>query len=176
MFHQLIHHPFLKFSAILLGSFSLAAAKPDAAAAKKPQLRIVCASSLSENHELVLASRDDKGRLLELAPLKLRASLITAALPAQTGELHLAVMEEGSLKSICQFSYPADSRRALAVLVADPEQSSYEAHVVDPEKTGFGEGSMLIFNFSPQTGVVLLGSEEQTVEAGEKKVDRKSVV
>jgi hypothetical protein len=173
MFSQLLHHPFLKITAILLGAISVAAAKPKSDG--KAQLRIVCASSLSENHEVVLALRDEKGRWRELAPVKLRSSLITAGLPAQAGELHLAVMEEGSLKSICQFSYPADARRALAVLVADPEQNSYAAHVVDPEKTGFIDGSLLIFNFSPHTGVVLLGAEEETVEAGEKKIAKPPV-
>ena len=42
--------------------------------------------------------------------------------------------------------------------------------LVDPEKTGFVEGSVLIMNCSPHAGLVSLGSEEERVEAGERLV------
>lgn len=174
MFHQLLRSPFLKIPALLLGMLTFTAAKPDRSDKKdsKPQLRIVCVSSLSENQEVILASRDDKGKWKELGTAVLRTSLITDWLPAQVGELHFAVREKGALKSICQFTYPADSRRALAVLVADAEKKNYNARVIDPAKQGFVKGSVLIFNFSPHTGLVSLGPEGKKIEAGQQLVTK----
>lgn len=172
MFHQLLRSPFLKIPAVLLALLAFAAAKPvpSEKKANKPQLRIVCVSSLSENQEVILASRDDKGKWQELGTAVLRTSLITDWLPAQVGELHLAVREQGALKSICQFTYSADSRRALAVLIADAEKNIYTATVIDPKKLGFVKGSVLICNFSPHTGLVSLGLAETKVEAGQQLV------
>jgi hypothetical protein len=90
-------------------------------------------------------------------------------LPSQAGELHLAVREDGTLRSICEFTQPAATRRALAVLIADPEQNSYDAQLIDPEKTKFVEGSVLICNFSEHPGLVYLGPTEEKVEAGQQK-------
>lgn len=132
----------------------------------QPQLRLICASGLAENQQVVLASRDADGKWQELATVALRSSLVTDWLTAKAGELHLALREEGALKSICRFDYPADARRALVILVADQENKTYEAHVVDPASKGFVAGSMLICNFSPHTGVVSLGPKEEKVEAG----------
>lgn len=134
------------------------------------QLRLVCATSLEENQQVVLASRDAEGKWQELATVGLRAALITDWLPARAGELHLAKREGGTLKSICKFDYPADSRRVLAALVADAENKTYESHVVDPASKGFVQGSTLIFNFSPHAAVVTLGSKEEKVEAGKESV------
>jgi len=172
MFHQLLRSPFLKITALLLGLVTFAASKPVPSEKKgnKPQLRIVCVSSLSANQEVILASRDDKGKWQELGTVVLRTSLITDWLPAPIGELHLAVREQGALKSICQFTYPADSRRALAVLIADAEKNTYTATVIDPKKLGFVKGSVLIFNFSSHTGLVSLGPKEEKVEARQNLV------
>ena len=171
MFHQLLRSPFPKIPVLLLGMLTFAAAKPDSTSSDKkggkPELRIVCVSSLSENQEVILASRDEKGRWQERCTFSLRPSLITDWWPAQVGELHLVVREEGTLKSICQFTYPAHSRRALAVLVADAEKKSYTTSVIDPKQLGFVKGSVLIFNFSPNTGLVSLGPEENKVNAGQ---------
>lgn len=177
MFHSLLNPPLLKIPVLLLGLLTFAAAKPAPSEKKgaKPQLRIVCISSLSENQEVILAARDDKGKWQELGTLELRTSLITDWLPAQVGELHLALREEGSLKSICQLPYPADSRRALAVLVADPENEIYTATVIDPKKLGFVKGSVLIFNLSPHTGLISLGPEETKVESGQQAVAKPSL-
>lgn len=139
---------------------------------QQPQVRLICASALAETQPLVLASRDAGGKWQELATVELRSSLVTGWLPAKAGELHLALREEGTLKSICKFDYPADSRRALAALIANPENKTYEAHVVDPASKGFDKGSMLIFNFSPHTGLVFLGPKEEKVEAGKQLVAR----
>jgi hypothetical protein len=177
MFHHPLRSPFLKIPAVLLVLFTFAAAKPAPSEKKgsKPELRIVCVSSLSENQEVVLASRDDKGKWQELGTAALRTSLITDWLPAQVGELHLAVREQGTLKSICRFAYPADSRRALAVLIADAEKNIYTATVIDPKKLGFVKGSVLIFNFSPHTGLVSLGPAEKKVEAGQQLVAKSTM-
>jgi hypothetical protein len=159
------------FSALFIAFLSPALAKSPDAGAKKNQahLRLICVSSLPENKEVVLASRNAEGKWQELATTVLRNSLITDWLPAQAGELHLAVREDGTLKSICQFTYPAASHRALAVLVADPEQNSYEARLVDPKKSKFVEGSVLVINFSEHPGLVFLGPTEERVEAGQQR-------
>ena len=152
-------------------------AKSPGASGKKnqPHLRLICVSSLAGNQEVVLASRNAKGKWKELATTALRSSLITDWLPAQAGELHLAVREDRTLKSICQFTYPAASSRALAVLIADPEQNSYEARLADPKKAKFDEGSVLIFNFSEHPGLVFLGPTEERVEAGQQRAVKPSL-
>ncbi len=131
------------------------------------RIRIVCVSTVNENQEVILRSQDDKGHWRERATFELRTSLVTDWLPAQVGELDVAIREEGKLKSICQFTYPEGCRRALAVLSVDPEKKNDTAKVIDPKKLGFVKGSMLIFNFSAQTSVVHLGSKEQKIEAGQ---------
>lgn len=154
------------FTALLLPSIGLS----QDAKHEHPQLRIVCISSLTKDQKVILASRDDEGKWQEHATATLRSSLITDWLPAQAGELHITVREEGTLRSICQFAYPADSRHALAVLTENPEEKSYEAHLVDPEQARFVKGSVMIFNFTADTGSVFLGAGEKSVEAGEKLI------
>lgn len=172
----MIHHiPFraLPWGAALFAAFLIpvsAKSSGDRGKNNEPRLRLICASILEENQQVVLASHDAKGKWRELATVDLRSSLITDWLPAEAGELHLALREDGALTSICRFDYPAGSRRVIAALVADQENKTYEAHVVDPVSKGFEKGSMLIFNFSPHTGTVLLGSGEETVEAGQELV------
>lgn len=128
-------------------------------------LRLVCVSSLAENQEIVLASKDEDGEWKEHAKLQLRSSLMSDWLAAQAGELHIAVREEGVLKSIGQFTLPEGARRPLVALVADKEAETYLIRAVDPAKEAFAKGSTLVFNFSQQTGLVSLGSDEQKVEA-----------
>lgn len=81
--------------------------------------------------------------------LQFIALLVALLSPATAGELHLALREKETLKSICHFQYPADSPRALVALIANAGKHGCEDHVVDPEKEGFVKGSLLIFNFSP---------------------------
>jgi hypothetical protein len=174
MFHRLPLRSFLKFTALVAALSACAVWQPvhgqSTARKGKLQLKFICVSSLAENQEVVLASRDDKGKWQELGTTTLRASLITDWLPAATGELHLSVREGGTLKSICQFTCPTDSRRALVALIADPEKKVYNAHLADPKKLEFAKGSLLIFNFSPNTGLVTLGPKEEKVEAGQQRV------
>ena len=171
----MIHQLFLKVPALLLGMLTISAGqthpvRSEKAAGETKQLRIVCVSSLGPDQEVILASRDGKGNWEERGKFDLRSSLITEWLPARAGELHLAVREMGTLKSICQFTYPADSRRALAVLGADTEKKTYNVTVVDPDKLGFVKGSVLIFNCNTHAGLVSLGSGETKVEAGNQLV------
>ena len=174
MFHRFQLRSFLNFTTLVAALLACAVWQPllgqSAERKGKLQLKLICVSSLAENQEVVLASRDDKGKWQELGTITLRTSLITDWLPAATGELHLAVREEGTLKSIGQFTCPADSRRALVALIADPEKEVYSAHAVDPKKLVFVEGSVLIFNLSPLAGVVALGPKEEMVEAGQQRV------
>lgn len=174
MFQRFPLRLLLNFTALVAALLTCAVWQPVHGQSKerkgKSQLKFICVSSLAENQEVILASRDDKGKWQELGTTSLRTSLITDWLPATDGELHLAVREEGTLKSICQFTCPADSRRALVALIADPEKKVYNAHAVDPEKLQFVKGSVLIFNLSPHAGVVSLGPKEEKVEAGQQRV------
>ncbi len=136
----------------------------------KPQLRFVCLSILEPEQEVVLASRDAGGKWLEHGTAQLRSPLITDWLPAATGELHVALREDQTLKSIGQFQFPADARRALVVLNANAEKNAYEATAIDPEKAGFIKGSVLIFNLSPHVGSVFLGPHELKIEVGQQVV------
>ena len=172
MSHLLPSRSFLTFSALFLAFLSPALGQKSGSKSdeknSKPQLRLICATGLAEEQEIVLASSDEKGALVELGTAKLRPSLVSDWLPAKVGDLHLALREEKSLKSIGHFQYPADTARALVVLVANVEKNTYEATVVDPEKTGFIKGSVLIINFSPRTGLVSLGAKENKVETGQQ--------
>lgn len=136
------------------------------------QLRFICASSLEPEQEVVLASRDAEGKWQEHGSVLLRASLVTEWMPATAGELHLALRQENALKSICQFTYPEASHRALVVLRANAENQTYEATVIDPEKLELGKASILILNFSTHRGLVVLGSKEEKIDAGQQLVTK----
>jgi hypothetical protein len=173
MSHSLPSRPFLKFSVLFFGLLLPALAQEPAATPNeeeaKPQLRFICVSSLADEQEVVLASKDDKGEWLELGKVKLRSSFITERLPAKSGELHLALREAGTLRSIGKFNLGA-ARRALVVLIADPPKKSYMASVIDPEKLAFAKGSVLVINFSSLPGMVLLGSKKLTANPGQREV------
>jgi hypothetical protein len=136
----------------------------------KPQLRLICISSLKQDQEVRLATRDEKGEWLELGKAGLRSSFISDWLPASQGELHLVLPGSGEPVSICRFNLPADARRALVVLIADPAKKGYRAVVIDPEKMKFAKGSVLAINFSSQSGIVVLGSKKVLLESGGKSV------
>jgi hypothetical protein len=173
MFHDFPVPPFLKLAVLFFGLLLPALAQEPAATPNeedaKPQLRFICISSLADEQEVVLASKDDKGEWLELGKVKLRSSFITEGVPAKSGELHLALREEGTLKSIGKFNLGA-ARRALVVLIADPPKKSYMASVIDPEKLAFSKGSVLVINFSSLPGMVLLGSKKLAVNPGQREV------
>jgi hypothetical protein len=135
-----------------------------------PSLKLICVTSLSENQDVVLASRDKDGKWKEHAKPQLRSSLISQWLPAKKGELHIAVSEGGELKSIGHFTFPDSARRSLVVLHADKETNSYLIRAVDPLKEAFAKGTTLVFNFSDKSGLVTMGSDEQKVEAESHRV------
>ena len=172
MSHRLPSRSFLTFSALFLAFLSPALGQRSDAKSdekkSKPQLRFICATSLAEEQEIVLASADEKGALMEISSATLRPSLVSDWLPSKVGDLHLALREGNSLKSIGHFQYPADTTRVLVVLIANVGKNSYEATVIDPEKAGFVKGSVLIINFCALTGSVSLGSKEFKVEAGQQ--------
>lgn len=165
---------FLRFP-VLFAAFLLPALgqQPDAKAEEKkkqPHIRFICVAALKEDQEFILASRNEEGKWQELGPVQLRSSFITNWFPAQPGELHLTVREADTLKSICTFSYPANCRRAMAVLLPDPSKNSYRADVLDPEKMSFRKGSVLAVNFSKTNGFMLLGTKSITIPAGQRVV------
>ncbi len=118
----------------------------------------------------MLASRGDAGQWHEHASLTLRSALISGWLPAGGGELHLARRDPARLRSICSFTFPADARRALVVLIPDAVTKGYRADVVDPAKLKFVKGSTLLVNYSSLDGAVVLGSFRTRVKPGERKI------
>ncbi len=142
---------------------------------KQPHLRFICVAALAENQDVILATRDQEGKWQELGTTQLRSSFVTDWVIAKPGELHLAVREGETLKSIGIFNYPADCRRAITVLFPDREKNIYNAVVVDPEKMGFTKGSILAVNFSKQTGMLLLGTNKVTIASGQRVVAKPTV-
>ncbi len=178
MSHGSPSRPLLKFAILFFGLLLPAMGQePDANPKEreaKPQLRFICVSSLSDDQEVILASRDEKGNWQEYGTIKLRSSLITDWRPAHTGELHLAVRAGGELQSICHFIYPDGSKRALAVLLPDPLKKTYTADVIDPAKLKFVKGSALVVNYSPMNGLVMLGATKTQVKPGERSIAKPS--
>ena len=174
MFHHLLARPLVKISAILLGSLTLAVAQADQAPPgkkeSKPQLRIICVASLSEDQETILASRDDEGNWREHRTFKLRSSFITDWMPADSGELHLALRNAGELKSICRFTCPAATKRILVVLLPNTLKKTYSADVIDPGKLNFIKGSTLVVNYSALPGAVVLGAARTSIKSGERLI------
>jgi hypothetical protein len=172
MFHHRHFRLYGKLACLLPGVLAIAMPSParGQAAEKKdsaPQLRIICVASLSEDQEVILASRDEKGVWQEYRTLKLRSPFITDWIPAKTGELHLALRGSKELVSICRFTYPNDAQRALLVLLADSAKQGYLSDVINPAKMKFAKGSTLLVNYSATSGTVMLGSRRASFKPGE---------
>lgn len=175
-----MHHPFptrrrffLHLILIIAATFIAphpAFAQTDEKAKKGPTLRIVCVSCLTEDQELVLASRDEKGNWHEYGTVKLRSSFLTEWLPAATGGLHLAVRGPDGLVSKCAFTYPEGAPRAIVVLLPDTAKQIYRADVIDPAKLAFAKGSTLLVNYSSMIGVVMLGKNRGEAKSGQRQI------
>lgn len=171
--HQLLHVPIRCLAALFLGAFALSAAEPKSGEPDgKPLLRIVCVTSLEDNQEIVIASRDDKENWHEHGEATLRSSFISDWLPARGGELHLALRGGAGLRSICRFTYPSAARRAIAVLLPDPAKRTYSADVIDPVQMKFTKGLTLLVNYSPLPGAVVLGGFKTKIKPGERMLVR----
>lgn len=156
--------------AVVFAGLPLPAPGRDGAPKADPRLRFICVSSLEEDQQVVLASRNAAKEWQELGAVELRNSNITDWMPAKLGELHLALKDGKNLKSICSFTCPDTIRSALVVLTADAEKGEYEARVLDSETAGFVKGSLLILNMSEIPGLVQLGPDEHKIEAGQQLV------
>lgn len=167
MFHSSPFRFAFVLLALLVSSVCLQAASKD-----KTKLRVICVSALPADQGLVLASRDEKGKWKELGKVDLRPSTVTDWLAASTGELHLATGQGSDLKSVCEFRFPAGASRALVALIANPDSSTYTAHVFEPAKAGFEKGTVMVVNASGQAAQVSLGSNEKTLDAGKDEVIR----
>lgn len=174
MFHPFHLRPLLKPVLLVLALLVPAFGQQEAATPddkkNQPRLRLICVSTLEPEQELKIASRDEKGEWLELGKAGIRASFVSDWLPAKAGELHLTVPGTDGPQSICKFTYPEGTRRALIVLIADPAKNAYRAVVYDPEKLDFAKGSVLVINFSSRAGTAVLGSKKVTVEPGGRSV------
>jgi hypothetical protein len=139
---------------------------PAQGADTKPMLRIICATSVGEGQEIVLATKSEDGKWNELAATELRAPMVSEWLPSQAGEIHIMVKQNGSLESIGHFTHPAGASHALVILTADETAKIYRAYAVDPGKDGFEATNSLIINASKVTGTVSLDTKTVEVEAG----------
>jgi hypothetical protein len=156
----------LQFPMLIGAAMALSGIQSSQADQAKPMLRIICATSLSEKHHILIASKSDQGEWKELAKAELTSPLVSDWLPAQAGELHLAEEKDGKMNSIGHFTYPAGARRALVALSANKKEGTYTVHTFDPEKEGHVKGTLLILNLGPHKASVTLGSDKLAVEAG----------
>jgi hypothetical protein len=163
---KILRAPFAAAAAFLLAIHS----GHTQAKATEPSVMLVCVSSLEDSHDTVLASRGDDGAWKEHAGQILRSSLVSAWLPAQAGELYIAVRQEGTLRSVGHFTLPEGAHRSLVVLIADKESKTYLIRTVDPVKEEFSKGTTLVFNFSAHTGLLSLGADEHKVEPNSQRV------
>lgn len=174
MFHHFFALRRLKLAGFFLGLLSfLAVQQLHAQRAQKEgntQLRVICVGSLADEQEVILASRGDDGTWTEHSTLKLRPAFISAWLPARAGQLHLAIRAGGELQSIGSFTYPSNTKRALAVLLPDPVKQTYSADVIEPAKLKFTKGSTLLVNYSSLPGAVILGALKTQVKSGERLI------
>lgn len=155
-------HALLFAACVFLGVLLAPAQEGDA----KPMLRLICANGTAEAQQAVLASKKENGQWNRLGGTEIRGTMVSDWLPSLHGELHILLKQDGKPVSVCHFTHPAGTRRALVVLSADEKEKGYRAHVTDPEKEGFAAGTTLIINASEVTGTVSLGTETLTVEAG----------
>ena len=132
----------------------------------KPMLRIVCATSLNEPHQILIASKNEEGEWKELAKAELKSPVVSDWLPAQAGELHLAEMKDGKMKSIGQFTYPVGVSRVLVALDANKKDGNYTVQIYDPKEEGHVKGSLMILNLSPHNASVTVGKDKLEVQAG----------
>ncbi|MCP5532123.1 MAG: hypothetical protein H7A48_03015 [Akkermansiaceae bacterium] len=159
------------FATLLPGSLALSAKEPKSGKPDgKPLLRIVCVTSLEDGQEIVIASRDEDENWHEHGTTKLRSSFISEWLPARGGDLHIAIRMDGGLRSICRFTYPSTTRRALAILLPDSSTRTYRADVIDPAELKFTKGLTLLVNYSPRPGAVALGNFRTKLKPGERKI------
>lgn len=155
-------------AALLSGVHSAHAQKGDT----KPMLRLINASGPGEARQAVLASRSEDGKWNRFAGMELRGSMVSDWLPSYYGELHILLKQNGKPESVCHFTHPEEARRALVILTADDGGTNYQASVIDPEKEGFTEGTSVIINAAKVSGIVTLGAQPLTVEAGKHLVAR----
>jgi hypothetical protein len=155
----------LFLAALLFPSAMLCGASKD-----DVKLRVVCVSALPADTKVVLASRDKKGKWREDAEVELRASSISSWLDAEGGAMQFARREGQDLKPLCEFQFPAGSKRAVVALIADAEAGTYKAVVFDPAAAGFDKGTVMVINASAQSASVALGSNEKTMDAGTEAV------
>lgn len=137
-----------------------------------PQVRFLCVSSLAEQDELALASRDAQGGWKEHCRLKLRSSFISDWLPAASGPLDLVAGSGEARVSKCHFDYPEGARKLLVVLLPNAQKQIYQCDAIDPSKLQFGRGTTLVVNYSKLPGVVMLGTERKDVAPGGRAVAR----
>ncbi len=163
MTHQKLRLPFLVLIGSAMALFGTQFAHADES---KPMLRIICASGLSEEHKIVIASKPEDGKWKAIAKAELRSAMVSEWLPAQAGELHLAEKKDGKMKSIGHFTYPVGARRALVTLTANKENGTYTIHTFDPAKESYVKGTSLILNLSPQAATVNLGTDKLALDAG----------
>lgn len=135
-----------------------------------PQLRLIIVSCLEDQGPLKLMSKNDDGEWREHAEFKPRPSFITDWMPVPAGRLHLTVPGADGPQSVGGMTYPADTRRAIAVIFYDSGKTRYRADVIDPAKAGFRKGSTLVANYSSRVGAVSLGGGLMRVNPGGRRV------
>lgn len=152
-------------------SFPVAVAENESVAKEKlsgPMMRILCVGSLSENEEIILASKTEDGKWVEHGTITLRSSFITPWMKITAGAMNLTRREADGLVSIGSFKIADNIKRAILVLLPNAAKKSYQVDVIDPETLGFRKGMALVTNYSSIPATVMLGSKRTDVKPGQR--------
>lgn len=155
----------IRFAACILAALS-----PLAASADNPRLRLVCVTALAEDSAVAIASKGKDGKWEQHGKVALRSSLVSDWISVTEGEIHIISRQGGGVKSLGNFAFPADVRRALVILTPGAEAGTYQARAVNAHADGFAKGSTLVLNLSEEKATVALGGTEALVEPGQHHV------
>jgi hypothetical protein len=136
-----------------------------------PMLRILCVSSLSENEEVLVASKTEDGKWIEYGAVTLRSSFITPWVKGAAGELHLVRRSGENLAPVCTFRIAEGAKHSVVVLLP-VSKKAYRANVINPEKLGFRKGMALVTNYSKVPALVMLGKRKLEVLPGKQIAGR----
>ncbi len=162
---------------------------PAATVKKAPHsLRFLCVEAAEKATQLVVAEKTEQGWLARWR-LTVSSSYITDAMGFGTRKLALAIdpappqaaggfngpatpiKEEFLVQPIIEFELP-DSDTATAILVTNsaPKASPYRIILIDAQKQRFGDGKILVQNFTTHTVAGLFGGKSAKLAPGQSTI------
>jgi hypothetical protein len=166
-----------------------APATPAAAPKKAPHsLRLLCVEAAEKATQLVVAEKTDKGWQARWR-LTVSSSFMTDAMGFGTRKLALAidpappkpqggfngpavpVKEELLVQPISEFELPAsDTATAILVTNSDPKASPYRVILIDAQSQRFGDGKILVQNFTTHNIAGLFGGKSAKLASGQSTI------